>query len=163
MPRKKAEVIASTDIAVVINAPLQAQLEAALHGGERTPAVNDMTRRALTLRAKGVNDADIATAEQVEVSTLALWMVSSNRMPTAAEAQRMITEEIFPLAIENQKHLLLAGDKRATMETMKQSGAMKPKKKETASLSILVGVGTSPVGNDPLESQTRVAVAVSLK
>jgi transcriptional regulator with XRE-family HTH domain len=138
-----------SDKAKVINAQVEQQLLDALNGGERTTIVVDLTRRALTLRAKGISVEDIADTEQVEFSTLESWMQSSRRTPTPAEAQAMLDNEAVPLAIENHVHLLRAGNTRATMQTM--AGILKPKKKEESKTLILVGVGTGPIGKDPLE------------
>lgn len=147
------------DSPVVINAQVEHQLLDALNGGERTSVVVDLTRRALTLRAKGLSIEEIADTEQVEASTLESWLMSSRRTPTVEEAQKMITEEIVPLATENYVHLLRAGNARATMQTMKD--VLKPKKSVPSKTTILVGVGTGPVGRDPLD--VRVAVAVTTK
>lgn len=146
-----------SDEAVVIDAKLEAELSSALNGGERTHAVSDMTRRALTLRAKKVSTEDIAKAEQVEVSTLEAWLASSRRAPTAEEAEAMMRDEIRPLAIENTKHLLLAGNPAVTREVMKD--VLRPKKTIPSKTTILVGVGTGPVGSDPL----KVAIAIQHK
>jgi hypothetical protein len=157
MARKPKPVDVTDDAPVVINAQVEHQLCEALAGRERSAVVCDLTRRALTLRAKSVSIEDIAKAEQVEASTLDAWLASSRRTPTIEEAQRMLSDEITPLAIENHKHMLLAGDKRATMQTM--AGVLKPRKASESKTTILVGVGTGAIGRDPLD--VRVAVQVT--
>lgn len=145
------------DAPTVINAQVEHQLIEALNGGERTSVVVDLTRRALTLRAKGLSIEEIAETEQVEASTLESWLMSSRRTPTVEEAQKMITDEIVPLATENYVHLLRAGNARATMQTMKD--VLKPKKEAQKQTKIIVGVGIEPVGRDPL----KVAIAIQHK
>ncbi len=147
------------DSSVVINAQVEHQLIEALNGGERTSVVVDLTRRALTLRAKGLSIEEIAETEQVEASTLDAWLQSSRRTPTVEEAKKMIDEEIMPLATENYVHLLRAGNARATMQTMKN--VLQPKKQQPSKTLIVVGVGQQPIGRDPLD--VRVAVAIQTK
>lgn len=162
MPRKKKPEFVEGDYvdAIVIDQDAQSELHSALIGAGRSAAVVGITRRALTMRANGATNEEIARAEHVEESTLSAWLASPRRVPTPEEAQRMINEEIKPLAIENHLHQLLAGDKRATSQTMKDSGLMRPPKLSGATrVSILVGIGTNPIGSDPIQ----IAVAVKTR
>lgn len=162
MPRKKQPEIVETQAdATVIDMKAENALHDAVMSLEhaRTPLVMELTQRALTLRARGLSEAEIAASEKVEVSTLALWLSSPHRSPTPDEARAMLETQVKPLAMENLMHMLRAGDKPSTRQVIKDSGVMRPAKHGPAETRILVGVGLSPVGSDPLS----VAVAISVK
>lgn len=148
-------------VVITINHDAESALQAALAGGERTRQVVDITRRALTLRAKGATDPQIAASERVEEETLARWLASPRRAPTVEEANRMISDEIRPLAIENTLHQLLAGDKATTRQAMKDTQVLRPAKDKQKTVSVVVGIGDGPVGIDP--AQLRVGIAVQVK
>lgn len=159
MAKKKTAKEPEVELTVhIVDPDAQEALRKALNGDGRTRQVVDLTRRALTLRANGATDDEIAKTERVETSTLTQWMASPRRAPSAEEAQRMITEEIKPLAIENTLHQVLAGDRAATRQAMKDTGVMKPPKATSHNVKIIVGVGQSPIGNDPV----RVAIALQI-
>lgn len=161
MPSKKTPPTSAESEPIIIDMAVENALHAAISSAEdaRTPVVMELTRRALTQRARGMSEADIAKAEKVEASTLSAWLASPHRGPTVDEAKLMLDTEIKPLATENLMHLLRAGDKAATRQVVKDSGMMKPPKSSASKVAIMVGVGIAPIGSDPLS----VAVAIQVK
>lgn len=159
-PRKKSAPRPAEAEPIVIDMPLENALYAAISSPEhaRTPEVIALTDRALTMRAKGMSEEEIAKAEKVETSTLASWLACPHRGPTVDEMRAMIENDVKPLTVQNIVHLLRAGDKGTTRQMAKDTGMMKPPKSGPTQTKILVGIGQDPVGRDPVRAFVSVEV-----
>lgn len=149
------------DSPIVIDAESELHLRHAIEDREqsRTPFINELTRRVLTRRAQKLSDEENAAAEGVEVQTLRQWLASPHRTPTEAETEQLVRHELPALAMQNTAAMLGAGDRALTLEILRQQKRFAPPKQpKSVETKILVGVGLSAVGRDPVE----IALAVKI-
>lgn len=117
------------------------------------PTILRLTVRAMSMRASGSPDDEIARSERVDVQLLSKWMENPQQLLSLEESQELVRSVGVPAANERLVGLALSGDRKATMALARSHGGVLNRRgdvpAEQIKTGVIVGSGQGPIGEDP--------------